>query len=291
MEKKDFLLFVRSSLENLRRGKLLVRARCRNVLIQQEILLQLAGVRVAVVLQIRADGDGVVFRKESANFTERCGPLGVRAEKDVEDPLGLENDGETLGIASAALLVSGSLDDGEEWLAAITQAPFLMVNSLGVFCGPGLLVNLSEAVEEFPKGRIVLFDGAWVFILLGEEDKRCVGAERTGFREVVVQTVSQKSNIAGVGEIIVFNEDIYLIVSLETLGRVYARENEVFVEKNACVVVISRPLPCTLWECGCYLGPIDYEDELKKNGGLGIYLVNGFGLFGRMAGTCSVTDD
>lgn len=140
-------------------------------------MLELAGVRVSVILEVGANRNAVIFYNKRANLSERCVAFGVCTEENIENPLGLEDDGEAIGVTGAALLVGGSLDDSEERLACEAEAPFCVVDDLGDMGWPELPIELRETVEEFPKGAIVLLHRARSVSLLGEQDEGGVRAQ------------------------------------------------------------------------------------------------------------------
>lgn len=55
-------------------------------------------------------------------------------------------------------------------------------------------------------------------------------------------------------KIVAVDENVYLVVGLETFGGIDARENEFLVEKDSNIVVVSSPLPCAFWVSCCHLG-------------------------------------
>ncbi len=140
-------------------------------------MLGLARIGLAVVLQIWANWDRVVLDQQAADLGKRRNTFGISAEQDVEDPFGLEDDGDTFSVAGAASLVARSLNDGEERFACEAEAPFGGVNGAGNMAGPWLLVEFSATVKELPEKLVIFFNREWVGIVLGEEDKGSIGTQ------------------------------------------------------------------------------------------------------------------
>lgn len=144
--------------------------------------------------------------------------------------LRLEHDRDALSISRQAVKVGRSLDDTEELLSAVTEAPAVGVDILGNICRPRLLVDPRQPVQELPEDVVVLIHRSGRVVVFREEDEGGVRAKLARDGKVGVQRLPEGRDMARVREVIRVNEEISLLVALETLRSVDAGEDSLFVE-------------------------------------------------------------
>lgn len=158
----------------------------------------------------------------------------------------MEDYRDALGVPGPPDLVSRGLDDGKEWLSRKAEAPLSVIDCPGNVGRPGLFVDLCNAIEELPEQRMVFFNCAGVGVLFGEEDKGGVWTQGASLWKVVSKTICKVADVPGVREVVGVDEDVDLVICLEALGGVDAREDEFLIEEDPDIVIIRSTLPCTL---------------------------------------------
>lgn len=241
----------------------------RDVFVQQEVLLRLSRALVAVVLQFRTDRDGVVLLEQPSDLTQRRSAFSFGAEEDavecqdkyqirsqltgtmarerngnlLEDPLGLENDSDPRCMTRATNLMGRCLNDTEHRLARETEAPLVRIDILRDVLWPWLGIQLCDAVKHLPVRVVVLIHRPRVVSLLRKENEGGVGTVVARGRKVKREHVGELFNVALIGKVVGVDECVDLIVSFVALRGVDAGENEVIVEEDLGVVVVSIALP------------------------------------------------
>lgn len=146
-------------------------------------------------------------------------------------------------MTRATNLMGRCLNDTEHRLARETEAPLVRINILRDVLRPWLGIQLCDAVKHLPVRVVVLVHRPWVVSLLRKENERGVGSVAAGGRKVEREHVGELFDVALIGKVVGVDERVDLIVSFVALRGIDARENEVVVEEDFGVVIVSIALP------------------------------------------------
>lgn len=92
--------------------------------------------------------------------------------------------------------------------------------------------------------------------MLGKEYERRVRSKAARSREISREPLCESRNVTLLGQVIVINEHVSLLVSLVSLGGVDTRENPVLVQEDSREILVRLALPAAFGICRFNLSPV-----------------------------------